>query len=310
MTLLQLKYVETIARCGSFSKASQLLYVSQPGISKMVRALETELGVTIFIRSSSGITLTPEGKELLRRGSTLLREAEQIKEHFQQEAPKNHEELRVCSQHYCFVIDAFTALQTVSDKNSYTYQLILEQSPKIIQMVAEDKASLGILFLSSQNQKIMRRMLENHGLEFHELFLSLPSVFLHESHPLADQEALTLEDLKEYPRILYASDTDDPPALQEEFLSAELSPAKTIIINDLIQSLEALIHVNAYDLGVGLITPLNRSKGIVVQPLKDIREPVSMGYITKKQHTLTSLEKALLKQILKFKKEEKTVSAV
>ncbi|MDD5922293.1 MAG: LysR family transcriptional regulator [Eubacteriales bacterium] len=303
MTLLQLKYVETIARCGSFSKASHLLYVSQPGLSKMVRSLETELGVTIFIRSSSGITLTPEGKDLLRRGSLLLHEAEQIKKHFQQEVPKNHEELRVCSQHYCFVIDAFTALQTVSDKNSYTYQLILEQSPKIIQMVAEDKASLGILFFSSQNRKIMRRMLEDRGLEFHGLFSSLPSVFLHKSHPLADRDMLTLEDLEKYPRILYASDTDDPPALQEEFLSAELSPAKTIIINDLIQSLEALTHVNAYDLGVGLITPLNRSKGIVVRPLKDIHEPVSIGYIMKKQHPLSSLEEALLKQILKYKEE-------
>ena len=44
MTLLQLKYISTVAKCGSFSKAAQVLYVSQPGISKMVCALEEELG--------------------------------------------------------------------------------------------------------------------------------------------------------------------------------------------------------------------------------------------------------------------------
>ena len=43
MTLLQLKYISTVAKCGSFSKAAQVLYVSQPGISKMVCALEEEL---------------------------------------------------------------------------------------------------------------------------------------------------------------------------------------------------------------------------------------------------------------------------
>ena len=47
MTLLQLKYISTVAKCGSFSKAAQVLYVSQPGISKMVCALEEELGVRL-----------------------------------------------------------------------------------------------------------------------------------------------------------------------------------------------------------------------------------------------------------------------
>ena len=63
MTLLQLKYISTVAKCGSFSKAAQVLYVSQPGISKMVCALEEELGITIFVRSAAGITLTAEGTE-------------------------------------------------------------------------------------------------------------------------------------------------------------------------------------------------------------------------------------------------------
>lgn len=68
MTLLQLKYISTVAKYGSFCKAAQALYVSQPGISKMVCALEEELGITIFVRSAAGITLTAEGRELLNMG--------------------------------------------------------------------------------------------------------------------------------------------------------------------------------------------------------------------------------------------------
>ena len=75
MTLLQLKYISTVAKCGSFSKAAQVLYVSQPGISKMVCALEEELGITIFVRSAAGITLTAEGRELLNMGERLLTDA-------------------------------------------------------------------------------------------------------------------------------------------------------------------------------------------------------------------------------------------
>ena len=58
MTLLQLKYISTVAKCGSFSKAAQVLYVSQPGISKMVCALEEELGITIFVQSPTDVSLS------------------------------------------------------------------------------------------------------------------------------------------------------------------------------------------------------------------------------------------------------------
>lgn len=47
MTLQQLKYVSMVEKCGSFSRAAQKLYVSQPSISNLVNALEEELGITI-----------------------------------------------------------------------------------------------------------------------------------------------------------------------------------------------------------------------------------------------------------------------
>lgn len=120
MTLLQLKYISTVAKCGSFSKAAQVLYVSQPGISKMVCALEEELGITIFVRSAAGITLTAEGRELLNMGERLLTDAEHISQHFSQDLSKTHETLSVSSQHYCFAIDAMMAYQNTYQKESYS----------------------------------------------------------------------------------------------------------------------------------------------------------------------------------------------
>lgn len=48
MTLQQLKYVSMVERCGSFSKAAQKLYVSQPSVSNLVHGLEEELHITIL----------------------------------------------------------------------------------------------------------------------------------------------------------------------------------------------------------------------------------------------------------------------
>ena len=66
MTLQQLIYVSMVERCGSFSKAAQKLYVSQPSVSNLVHGLEEELHITIFQRTPSGVVITNEGRELRR----------------------------------------------------------------------------------------------------------------------------------------------------------------------------------------------------------------------------------------------------
>ena len=82
MTLHQLKYVSMVEKCGSFSRAAQKLYVSQPSISNLVNALEEELGITIFTRSSTGIAITNEGLinrtyrlEIAEKGLTRVSDA-------------------------------------------------------------------------------------------------------------------------------------------------------------------------------------------------------------------------------------------
>lgn len=289
MTLLQLKYIAMIAKCGSFSKAAQCLYVTQPGISKMVRAVEEELGITIFVRSSAGITLTAEGEELVSMGNRLLEGAEHITRHFRQEIRNTHEELSVSSQHYCFVIDALSMLQKKSAMDSYTYKLLLGQNPEVIRQVVDGESELGVLFVGEHNWKFMNRMFEDSGLEFHELFKSTPAVFIHKSHPLAAKASVTFEDLQKYPCIMYALDTDAPSILHEEFLAVNFYPQKVNIISDLAQSLQVMTTCNGYDLGIGVITPSNRLQGIEKRPVEGLDQPISIGWICRKSYILSPL---------------------
>ena len=65
MTLLQLKYVVTIAEAGTISGAARKLYIAQPSLTAAVKELETELGITLFKRTNKGVLLSPEGQEFL-----------------------------------------------------------------------------------------------------------------------------------------------------------------------------------------------------------------------------------------------------
>lgn len=58
-------YVLAVAECKSISKAAELLYISQPSLSRFISSLEQELGILLFERKSNGISLTRLAKFML-----------------------------------------------------------------------------------------------------------------------------------------------------------------------------------------------------------------------------------------------------
>lgn len=80
MTLTELKYVVAVARERHFGRAAEACFVSQPTLSVAIKKLEEELGVAIFERRSSEVTLTPAGERIVAQAQRVLDEAAQIKE--------------------------------------------------------------------------------------------------------------------------------------------------------------------------------------------------------------------------------------
>src|SRR5688572_30876220 len=73
MNIQQLKYLIATADEGTMTAAAASLYVAQPALSRAVRSLERELGVTVFDRSSRGARLTPAGEVVVARARRVLR---------------------------------------------------------------------------------------------------------------------------------------------------------------------------------------------------------------------------------------------
>jgi LysR family transcriptional regulator, transcription activator of glutamate synthase operon len=74
MELRQLTYAEAVARCGGFTRAAAHLHVAQSAVSAQVRALEAELGVALFQRTTRRVTLTAAGTLFLDRARRALSE--------------------------------------------------------------------------------------------------------------------------------------------------------------------------------------------------------------------------------------------
>ncbi|WP_028456473.1 LysR family transcriptional regulator [Chitinilyticum litopenaei] len=72
MEIYQLKTLVAVAREGSITRAAEQLFLSQPAISAHIKALEDELGLTLFVRTPRGMALTGSGVQLLTHAERLL----------------------------------------------------------------------------------------------------------------------------------------------------------------------------------------------------------------------------------------------
>src|ERR1700720_3263893 len=71
MELYQLRSFAAVAEAGHLTRAAQKLHISQPALSAQIKALEDELGLTLFERTSTGMTLTAAGKRLLAEADKI-----------------------------------------------------------------------------------------------------------------------------------------------------------------------------------------------------------------------------------------------
>lgn len=80
MTLVQLRHLMSLAQTGSFSKSAAALFLTQPALSRSIRALETELGQTLFDRIGRHNELTPFGRDAVERARELVLAADDLRD--------------------------------------------------------------------------------------------------------------------------------------------------------------------------------------------------------------------------------------
>lgn len=78
MTLVQLRHLIALAGSGSFSRSAESLFLTQPALSRSIRALEDEMGQALFDRIGRRSELTPFGREVLERARHIVFEADEL----------------------------------------------------------------------------------------------------------------------------------------------------------------------------------------------------------------------------------------
>lgn len=288
MNFQQLVYVAEIAKCGSFNKASQNLYLSQSSVSSGVKELEEELKIKIFQRSNRGVELTIEGKEFLSYANALLEQKQQVESIYQGTSVKPTTYFSVASQRYPFAVDAFIRLLAQFNNPRFSFKIKETGMYAVIDDVANGYADVGIIFTSNLTDKLIKRLLDSKNIEFQEIEYIVPHVFMHDGHPLCKKKLITNEDLDDYIFMSFEQDPGVSAVFSEEVhLMHFKKPERRIQVYDRATAYNLLINTDVITIGSGLLVKGFVDEKIVSRPLEDHSDKMKLGWIKLKSRTST-----------------------
>ena len=249
MTLQQLKYADRVAATGSISEAARQVFVTQPTLTEAIRALEEELRVAIFTRSSRGVSVTREGEEFLASARQILDDAARIQEKYTGKAVRRPQ-FAVSCQHYAFAVEAFMDVVRSCEADRYDFTLRETVTSEIIDDVARHRSEIGILYLSRRNERAITKILHREELSFEELFVAKPHVFLGKRHPLAKKKILKPHELDDYPYLTYEQGQENALYFAEEVMPA-IDRKKNIRVRDRATMTKLLLGLDGYTVSSG-----------------------------------------------------------
>jgi LysR family cys regulon transcriptional activator len=240
MNLQQLRCVREAVRQGlNLTEAANVLYTSQPGISKQIKELEDELGVEIFVRRGKRlVALTDPGRVVVQVVERLLAEVDNLRQVGKEFADQDSGSLTIATTH----TQARYALPRVVQQFRAQYpkvRLQLQQgSPtQIAELVRDGRADLAIA---------------TEALDHYPDLIALPGYTWHHcvivprGHALTKVKRLTLEELASYPLITYSPEFTGRSHLDEAFA------AKGLAMDVVLTALDADVIKTYTELGLGV----------------------------------------------------------
>lgn len=299
MTILQLKYVIALANAKSMREAASRLYISQPALSSTIRELEEELNIQIFERNNKGVNITAEGLELLTYAKQAVSQYEVIEDRYIARW-KDKKRFSVSMQHYVFALHAFINTIKKYDETKYSYSVNETKTDDVLNDVKNMKSEIGIISYSESNEKVIKKLFREYQLSFTPIMTRSTYAYLWKSHPLADREELSLEELEDYPCISFDQNSESEYYLTEEALS-DYDFKKLIKSNDRATTAELMASLNGYSIGTGNMTEsIALRDDFVCIKLKE-EDPLTIGYIVRSSHEISDIGNTYIEELLKYK---------
>lgn len=215
MTLNQLRYFCSAARCRSITKAAQEIYITQPTISAAIRELEIEFSITLFYRTGNQLVLTEEGERFYEKASALLRSCLEMQDEFSNHA-RQQSALRIGIPPMLSTI-FFPSLSNAFHEVYPEIPIRLDEygSVRACELVQNDHLDLALVNMELFNLD---------KFNFHVLTQDQLIYCVSPEHPMSDCSILNISDLSNEQMLFFNSDSVQNQLLNVRFDSLNIRP--------------------------------------------------------------------------------------
>lgn len=204
MNIMHLKYAVEIAKQGSINKAADALLMGQPNLSRAIKELEQSLGITIFQRTTKGMTITHEGEEFLVYAKKILRQIHEV-ESIYKNGSKKRQNFSISVPRASYICEAFTKFsKNISTDEPAEIFYKETNSARALKNILEADYKLGIIRFAENYDKYFRSMLEEKELTYEIVTDFTYKIAMSADSPLAKLKKIHLSDLSEYIEISHA----------------------------------------------------------------------------------------------------------
>ena len=203
MNLLHMKHALEVAKAGSLSKASEVLLIAAPNISRSIKELEADLGITIFDRTQNGMKLTPEGEEFLEFAKSILGQIDQVENYYKKGHPKK-QTFSISVPRASYICEAFAEFSKSLSKDAAEIFYKETNSQRTINNMLNHDYKLGIVRYAENYDMYFKTMLEEKGFTYELITEFTYKIIMSKDSPLAKLDTISSDDLVDYIDIAHA----------------------------------------------------------------------------------------------------------
>lgn len=251
MNLQHLKYIVEIAECGSITKAARKLFVSQPYLSKVVADFESRRNKQIFLRSNTGLQLTPYGNKVYVLALSIIHQMELL-DHLEKDDWEEQKETRLSFSVANLILkeNLLTDYFSISSAAGQEVDFRETTVEGCVENVQKETSEFAILVLDDYQKSLLMNVSGRNGLEYLELDEGYLYYHLHRDHPLAGEEKISIDSLVQYPFVKLSTDrfaSFSSGKYKEEY--PRIHVHRTIVVNHYHSYLRTVKNNGAFIIG-------------------------------------------------------------
>ncbi|MBQ5884441.1 MAG: LysR family transcriptional regulator [Clostridia bacterium] len=203
MNIIHMKYAVEVAKTGSLNKAAEKLFMAPPNLSRSIKELESDLGITIFERSQKGVTLTPDGEEFIGYAKNLLKQIEHVEGLYKENSVKK-QRFSISVPRASYIAEALVDFSKELGKEPVEIFYKETNSQRTINNILNHDYKLGIIRYAENYDKFFKTMLEEKGLAYEMVTEFSYKLVMSSENPLAKKENITFDDLTDFIEVAHA----------------------------------------------------------------------------------------------------------